>query len=169
MKVIGCDPGAFGAVAIINTVDDSLTIIDMPTKKVKRGARLVNQVDAALLASELKPHVNDGEAVAFIERVHAMPGQGVSSMFAFGRAAGVLEGVLSGLGVPFETVPPATWTKQMRSFGGKDGSRSRAIELYPSYSHLFARKKDDGRAEATLIACYGIEKGGYGASIRLSA
>jgi len=87
-----------------------------------------------------------------------MPGQGVSSMFSFGRAAGIIEGVLAGFSVPFELIPPATWTKSMRTFGGKDGSRQRAQELFPDYAHLFARKKDDGRAEAALLACYAAER-----------
>jgi crossover junction endodeoxyribonuclease RuvC len=110
-----------------------------------------------MLADSLRPHVA-GEIKALIEKVHAMPGQGVSSMFSFGRAAGIVEGVLAGLSVPFELIPPATWIKSMRTFGGKDGSRQRAQELFPDYAHLFARKKDDGRAEAALLACYAGER-----------
>ena len=96
-----------------------------------------------------------------------MPGQGVSSMFSFGRAAGIVEGVLAGLSVSFELIPPATWIKSMRTFGGKDGSRQRAQELFPDYAHLFARKKDDGRAEAALLACYAAEREDNEPSIRL--
>jgi crossover junction endodeoxyribonuclease RuvC len=129
----------------------------MPTLKVKRGPRVVNQVDAHMLANALRGHVT-ADTSALIEKVHAMPGQGVSSMFSFGRAAGIVEGVLAGLSVPFELIPPATWIKSMRTFGGKDGSRQRAQELFPDYAHLFARKKDDGRAEAALLACYAGER-----------
>lgn len=166
MKIIGVDPGAFGAIAIIDTDTRDLTIIDMPTVKIKRGPRIVNQVSAHALAEALRPHLTS-DCCAYIEKVHAMPGQGVSSMFAFGRAAGVLEGALAAFDVPFSLIPAATWTKTMRIFGGKDGSRARAQELFPEKAHLFARKKDDGRAEATLIACFGIERDGHGPSIRL--
>lgn len=166
MKIVGCDPGAFGAIAIIDVATRELTVIDMPTVKVKRGTRVVNQVDAHILAGLLSPHIGSDDK-AFIEKVHAMPGQGVSSMFAFGRAAGVLEGVMAGLGVSFDLIAPATWTKTMRTFGGKDGSRARASELFPDKAHLFARKKDDGRAEAVLIACFGIERDGHGSSVRV--
>jgi crossover junction endodeoxyribonuclease RuvC len=129
----------------------------MPTLKVKRGPRVVNQVDAHMLADALRPHV-DSDTKALIEKVSAMPGNGVASMFSFGRAAGIVEGVLAGLSVPFQLIPPATWIKSMRTFGGKDGSRQRAQELFPDYAHLFARKKDDGRAEAALLACYAAER-----------
>lgn len=166
MKFMGIDPGAFGAVAILDKDSRELVVIDMPTLKVKRGPRVVNQVDAHMLADSLRPHVT-GEIKALIEKVHAMPGQGVSSMFSFGRAAGIVEGVLAGLSVSFELIPPATWIKSMRTFGGKDGSRQRAQELFPDYAHLFARKKDDGRAEAALLACYAAEREDNEPSIRL--
>ena len=154
---MGIDPGAFGAIAILDKDSRELVVIDMPTIKVKRGPRVVNQVDAHMLADALRGHVTANTS-ALIEKVHAMPGQGVSSMFSFGRAAGIVEGVLAGLSVPFQLIPPATWTKSMRTFGGKDGSRQRAQELFPDYAHLFARKKDDGRAEAALLACYAAER-----------
>jgi len=154
---MGIDPGAFGAVAILDKDSRELVVIDMPTLKVKRGPRVVNQVDAHMLAEAVRPHVTGNEK-ALLEKTWAMPGQGVSSTYAFGRAAGIVEGVLAGLSVPFQLIPPATWTKSMRTFGGKDGSRQRAQELFPDYAHLFARKKDDGRAEAALLACYAAER-----------
>lgn len=157
MRILGCDVGAFGAIAILDTDDRSLVVIDMPSTKVKRGPRIVTQVDAVALAKALRPHVSD-DLIAMVEKTHSMPGQGVASCYAFGRAAGVVEGVLAALGVPFSLVPPATWAKKMRLFGGKDGSRSRATELFPEQAHLFARKKDDGRADAVLIACYAAEE-----------
>lgn len=164
-KIIGVDPGATGAFAILDTDSHHLTIIDMPTTKVKRGTRQVNQVDAVRLANLLRPHAEGARAI--VEKVHSMPGQGVVSTFSFGRAAGIIEGVLAALDIPFSLVPPATWTKKMRLFGGKDGSRARAVELFPDQAHLFARKKDDGRADATLIACYAAEEEEHGSSIRL--
>lgn len=166
MKIIGVDPGATGAFAILDLDTRHLVLIDMPTAKVKRGPRTVNQVDAVRLAEQLRPHAQDARAT--IEKVHAMPGQGVSSMFSFGRAAGIIEGVLAALDIPFSLVPPATWTKKMRMFGGKDGSRLKAQELFPDQAHLFSRKKDDGRADATLLACYAAEEELHGSPVRIS-
>lgn len=158
MNVVGCDPGAFGAIAILDTETRQLTLIDMPTLKVKRGPRVVNQVDPALLAQALRPHIRENDR-AYVEKTWAMTGQGVSSSFAFGRAGGVLEGVLAALGAVVTLVPPATWTKTMRFFKGKDASRERAIELFPEHATMFSRKKDDGRADAALIAVWGLEHG----------
>lgn len=163
---MGIDPGAFGAIAILDKDSRELVVIDMPTIKVKRGPRVVNQVDAHMLAEAVRPHVTGNEK-ALLEKTWAMPGQGVSSTYAFGRAGGIVEGVLAGLSVPFQLIPPATWTKSMRTFGGKDGSRQRAQELFPDYAHLFARKKDDGRAEAALLACYAAEREDNEPPIRL--
>jgi crossover junction endodeoxyribonuclease RuvC len=151
-RILGVDPGASGALVILETQTNTLTVADMPTVTIKRGTRQVRQVNAYLLADIIKELA---PAKAFVEAVHAMPGQGVSSMFAFGRALGVIEGVLAGLQVPTTLVPPAEWTKAMRVKGGKDGARNRAIELYPRSADQFARVKDDGRADACLIATYG--------------
>ncbi len=75
-------------------------------------------------------------------------------MFQFGRGVGMVEGVLAGVGVPTQYVTPQRWQKAVGARKGKDGARLRAIELYPAYSKLFARAKDDGRADAALIAWY---------------
>jgi crossover junction endodeoxyribonuclease RuvC len=151
-RVLGIDPGSGGALCVLDTKTGEIEIVDMPTVLIKRGTRMVNQVQPALVVAVVQQLKPDS---AIVERVSAMPGQGVSSMFAFGRAAGILEGALAGLGIPYTDVPPATWIKVMGVRGGKDGARNRAIELYPRHAQLFARVKDDGRADAALIATYG--------------
>ena len=151
MIVVGIDPGANGALAFLKD-GQLIGMVDMPTTVVKRGSREVREVNAPGLANILRAH--DADA-AYLEQVGAMPGQGVSSMFAFGRAVGVLEGALACAGVPVTKVPPQTWQRAMRVRGGKDGARERAMQLFPRDANLFERKKDDGRADAVLIASYG--------------
>jgi crossover junction endodeoxyribonuclease RuvC len=159
MRILGIDPGAHGALAVVDTTlppaEQLLHVRDMPTTLVQRGKREVNEVNAPMLAA-LVQSLGPLDA-AYLEQVGAMPGQGVSSMFAFGRAVGVLEGVLAACNVPAGKVPPQTWQRAMRVRGGKDGSRERAAALYPRNAHLFSRKKDDGRSDATLIASYGAQ------------
>mgnify|MGYP000329389350 CR=1 FL=1 len=150
--VLGFDPGLSGAVAILGRDGLLVDVIDMPTVEVKVGSSMKRQVAPAALAAELQMFQN---SVAYVEKVNAMPGQGVSSMFSLGRSMGVIEGVLSGLHIPYTAVRPAEWVKAMRMAAGKDGSRQRAMELFPSHAHLFKRVKDDGRADATLIAFFG--------------
>lgn len=154
MRILGVDPGASGALVILDTEKNTLSVFDMPTVEIKRGTRNVRQVSAQLIVDILSPFTVDH---AYVERVGAMPGQGVSSMFAFGRAAGVVEGVLAALRIPTTYVTPQEWQKAMRVVGGKDGSRNRASQLWPGQSTHFARVKDDGRSDAALIAAYGAK------------
>jgi crossover junction endodeoxyribonuclease RuvC len=44
--------------------------------------------------------------------------------------------------------------------GAKDRARAEAIRRWPSKAALFARKRDDGRAEACLIGLAGLKRGG---------
>lgn len=149
---IGFDPGLDGAFTVIDKSGQIVQVFDMPTVEVKVGKSMKRKVAPAAIADELKMFC--GRASAIVESVAARPGQGVTSMFGFGRSLGVLEGVLAGLGISYELVPPQTWAKQMRIASGKGGSRQRAMELWPTKASEFKRVKDDGRADSALIALY---------------
>lgn len=149
MKILGIDPGAKGALAFFDVNAGILDVIDTPAVQVKRGQKLKLEISPQMTASVIaarKP------SVAVMERTGAMPGQGVSSMYQFGRSCGMLEGILAALQIPVTYVSPATWQKDVNARAGKDGNRARAAELYPAYAAEFARKKDDGRADAALMA-----------------
>jgi crossover junction endodeoxyribonuclease RuvC len=152
MIVLGIDPGLSGALAFYDTTTEVLVVMDMPTVEVTRNGKNKREVSPALVADMV---AGKGIEKAFMERVSAMPGQGVSSMFSFGRSAGILEGVLAAYEIPTTMVTPQAWMKAMGVRAGKDGSRERAMQLFPQYSTAFARKKDDGRSDAALIAKFG--------------
>ena len=152
MIVLGIDPGLSGALAFYDTTTEVLVVMDMPTVEVTRNGKNKREVSPALVADMV---AGKGIEKAFMERVSAMPGQGVSSMFSFGRSAGILEGVLAAYEIPTTMVTPQAWMKAMGVRSGKDGSRERAMQLFPQYSTAFARKKDDGRSDAALIAKFG--------------
>ena len=86
-------------------------------------------------------------------------GMGRQSAFNFGQGVGVLKAVLATLGIPYSMVGPAKWKKHFNLNRDKDASRLLATRLYPKNAKDFLRKKDDGRAEALLIARYGSEGG----------
>jgi crossover junction endodeoxyribonuclease RuvC len=152
MIFCGIDPGLNGAMAFFDIANGKLKIIDMPTVEVLRNNKKKREVSAPLLASELR---NVGPInMTFVERVNAMPGQGVTSVFSFGRSSGIIEGVLATLAMPYTIEPPQKWQKALNVRDGKDGSRLRAGELFPKYAENFSRKKDDGRADAALMAYY---------------
>lgn len=151
--LIGVDPGAHGALAVISPSGRLVRMIDMPVVEMKVGKAMKLRVSPELLAHEMSSY--GGNAHAWVEQVTAMPGQGVSSMFAFGESFGIVKGVMAGLGIHIHTVTPNKWKKAMELNAGKDGSRARAIQLWPENAELFKRVKDDGRAEAVLIAEFG--------------
>lgn len=147
--ILAIDPGAKGALAFFDVRACTLEVIDIPTVQVKRGQKLKLEISpqmTAAIISARKP------LVAVMEKTGAMPGQGVSSMYQFGRSVGMLEGILAALQIPVSYVSPQVWQKDVGSRDGKDGNRARAAELYPAYAGEFARKKDDGRADAALMA-----------------
>jgi len=156
MIILGIDPGLSGALAFLDARANTIEVVDMPTVEVKRNNKLKREVSAQLVADiVVKRHVG----AAFVERVNAMPGQGVTSVFSFGRSTGILEGVLAAFDIPTTLVTPKAWQKAMAVRDGKDGSRERAMQLFPASAELFQRKKDDGRSDASLIAKYGATQG----------
>lgn len=132
-----------------------IDIFDMPClNDGPSGRRAVN---APLLAEIIaKSHASK----AYVELVGARPGEGAVGAFAFGRSRGVVEGVLAALGIPVVFIAPASWKRAVGLPAGRDGAkdaaRSAAIARWPTKAALFARVKDDGRAEAALIAVAGL-------------
>lgn len=153
--ILAIDPGAKGALAFFDVRACTLDIIDVPTVQVMRGNKAKTEISPQMLAAIIAAR---SPSVAVLEKVGAMPGQGSSSMFQFGRGVGMVEGVLAALHVPTDYVTPHQWQKAVGARDGKDGNRQRAAELFPAYAHLFSRKKDDGRADAALMAWWRATK-----------
>jgi len=150
--IISIDPGLTGAVGYYTNLGNLVRIDDMPISAKTSGKG--NQLNASALADII------GQAdTAIIERVHAMPGQGVTSVFGFGRSLGVIEGVLAANHVAIEWVTPQAWKKHFGLIGkDKDAARTLVIEKFPQHSEIFKRKKDVGRADAVLIGLFYLEK-----------
>ena len=150
MKILGIDPGIRGGLAIVavnsGTAAHLVDAIDIPVVGV--GAK--ERIAVLALRDWVLTHRPE---YAVIERAQAMPKQGSSSGFKYGRAVGSIEATVSGCEIPLTIIEPTAWKKfhQLRG-GDKEASRQRALQLFPSAHALFARKKDHGRAEAALIA-----------------
>lgn len=151
---IGVDPGLSGAVALYDPDGPELHVIDMPTHAITVGRSKRRQLDLYQLGQWFDLH---GPSVkrAIIEEVSAMPKQGVSSTFAFGFAAGAVQGIVAAQFIPMQLVRPHQWKRALGLTSDKDASRRLASRMLPRFSSLWARVKDDGRAEATLLAIYG--------------
>jgi len=150
--IIGIDPGATsGALAWFHD-GELIDAIDMP---VAGGV-----ISPVLLAHELRDIAiggMDDAPTVIVEKVGARPGQGVSSMFKFGRSLGVIEGVVGGLGWPLQWQTPQAWKKHHGLIGkDKDAARLLALETWPHMADTFRRKMDVGRADAALIGAVAL-------------
>ena len=148
--IIGIDPGFSGAIAFLNIVTNQLRIRDLPLKKIM-GKTQIDVKAFNLILRPFLPYLK----WATIEDVHAMPKQGVVSTFRFGYNAGILLGVLQTHNLKVLRVKPSVWKSALGLTRNKNDSLLLAKKSFsPQYAHYFTRKKDDGRAEAALIALY---------------
>jgi crossover junction endodeoxyribonuclease RuvC len=154
VRVLGIDVGLNGAIALIEA-GKLLEVHDMPTVTLERNNKTKRMVNAQALCAVIRGAKADA---AYLERLNAMPGQGVTSMFSMGQSLGVVLGILAACEVPTTTIPPRTWQKALDVPQGKDGSRYRAAQLFPEHADMFSRVKDDGRSDAVLIAAYGVKQ-----------
>jgi len=155
MIYIGIDPGKSGGIAAIDITRQSTHV----TPVILSG----KDVDAFAI-SEWIIHILKGRnnIVACIEKVHAMPGQGVTSMFKFGFVTGVMHGIIRTLGIPLHLVTPQAWKKEILAGTPKD--KDAAIDycrrVYPNVNLLAtprSRKPHSGMADALCIAKYAQE------------
>jgi crossover junction endodeoxyribonuclease RuvC len=157
-RIIGIDVGAAGALALITRGGGSLIeVADMPV--LRDGPANRASVNAPLLADIL---ARWQARAAFVEFVGARPGEGAVGAFAFGRSRGVIEGCCGALGITVAFLTPPSWKRAVGippgRDGAKDAARAEAIRRWPDQAALFARVKDDGRAEAALIAIAGLKR-----------
>lgn len=156
--IVGADPGAHGAFAKIDPINHTLEIWDMPTFTIKPGQKSKTIMDHVGIADILR---DERIFHAYVEEVNARPGEGTVSSFSFGRAFGTILGACGGLQIPVTQVRPAVWKSNLKVPADKDAARYRASQLFPKCSTAWKRKMDDGRAEAALIAFYGMCAQGY--------
>ncbi len=153
---IGIDPGKAGYVC----VRDEIGYYHIPLSE-KQGTKGINPE----VLDALKD-VAGKECMAVVESVHAMPAQGLSSTFTFGKNFGMVLGMLMALDIPYVLVPPQRWQKEMVTSADwsertKDSSYNAAHRLHPKMDFRRsdrAYKWDDNKVDATLICDYGIRK-----------
>ncbi len=151
--ILGVDPGNLGALALLDARGGIIDVQDMPAVEIKVSGSDRARVAPAGLADLLRRWQ---PAHAVIERVHGLPTDGGARAFAFGFAAGAVGGVVAALGIPMTYVSPQKWKAASGVTKDKETCRQRVLELYPAHAGLFARQKDADRAEAVLLARYGI-------------
>jgi len=139
---LGIDPGFSGAWGLINHRGEYQSCGDMMNNGVHILSRSVH--------GEITQAIDRQDLEGVIEAVHSMPGQGVSSSFKFGMAYGAAISIMERLHCPWMLVTPHKWKKDMGLTSDKNESLDMARELWPRAP--LERKKDNGRAEALLMA-----------------
>lgn len=122
--LIAIDPGAGGGIA----AEYAHVAIAVPMPDTPHG-----------IAEVLSDIANHGDGVeCLVEDVHAMPGQGVTSMFSFGRNLGTILGVLAALKIPYRMETPQRWQKKVGGLPSDKKERKERLKAIAQarYPHL---------------------------------
>lgn len=141
--IIGIDPGKSGAIAII----------------YPDGCIVTHKMDESEIVDILgRTKWKEEDCACYLEQVHAMPGQGVTSMFSFGNSYGFTRGVLQALEIPTELVRPQVWQKGLGGLKGIQGTaRKRLLKAHAA--RLFPDLKPTLKTcDALLIARWGKQQ-----------
>lgn len=148
---IGIDPGKSGGVAWIEMCEGEIAVNTMS----------MEEVNLPLLFRRIVDDEHMYAIMACVEKVSAMPGQGVTSMFHFGEGFGYIQGVLDANHIPYQLVPPKKWKKEFSLGSDKAASIRTCKSLFPDVSLRRTprcSKDHDGMAEALLMAEYARRK-----------
>ena len=164
MIIVGVDPGQKGGLAIMK--DGACTGHPMPLAGKEVDARAVTDLlmrEHEMVRDEVANqhfYVSPADNIlVVVEKVHAMPKQGVSSTFKFGLNYGRILGAIEALGLRYELVTPQAWKKAI--LAGTDKGKTAAVEFvhrrYPSVNLMPGRMRThhDGIADAVCLAEYG--------------
>lgn len=146
MIYVGVDPGSkSGAYAFID--DRSVRCYPWDNQRFVEDVRI---------------HAYSHErCIAVVEKVGAMPKQGISSTWVFAENFGYIQGVLHALGIPYQLVPPRVWKKEFSLNSNKAKSIEVCHRLFPDVSIRRTEKcrtDDSNFAEAILLAEFARRK-----------
>lgn len=146
--ILGIDPGLTGAVGVLHADGTFRTLFDLPVIRDKS----LSWISGDALISALLAAKGSDAATVIVERVSAMPGQGVASSFGFGMTFGSILATVQALRLPLEFVTPTTWKRALGLGPDKRAALDKARLLFPMAD--LSLVKHHGRAEALLIAHY---------------
>lgn len=164
MYVVGIDPGLSGAVAVLSQRAASpaqLYVFDMPTLEITVSGKKRRKLDLAALADLLSDIAVGAPDIVMLEDVSGRPPSAKGSQsgaFAQGWNACAPAAICAAVKLPISLVPPAVWKRATGTPADKDGARLAASRAFPEFAHLWSRVKDDGRAEAALLAAYAARR-----------
>jgi len=151
VNILGIDPGLSGGICLLNQTTRAVYNLSTMPESILGFLQLLQGERASI-------------AHCYLEKAQAMPKQGVSSMFTYGKHFGELIGVLTALAVPFTLVTPHSWQRSIHAgtdshLTAKERTLQAAMRLYPDQTFLAGprcRKVDFGLVDALMIAEYGV-------------
>lgn len=152
--IFAIDPGKTGALALVDTKG---VLVDLADLAPLYAGPVLSPAMLRATMLDLCCDLPDSVHACVVEAVNSH-GMGRQSAFNFGQTLGTCRSVPLCLGIPVIDVAPGTWKRDMRLPADKDVARARAAERWPDRADRFSRKKDDGRAEAALMACWLLER-----------
>lgn len=165
---LGCDPGLSGAVALLDPsgLRPRVHVWEMPTLLLTVNGAERRRLDMHRLAALFMALGADSPALAVIEDLSGRPStvrgadgkprvqKGMWEQ-GFNCAAPVMAAAAAA--IPYRMIRPAEWKGRLGVPADKDGARLRASQLFPDDAHQWARVKDDGKAEAAMLALYAFK------------
>ena len=145
---IGIDPGSSsGGICFMG--DDKITTV-----------RFKDQTEIELIDIFYTQFFRYKKIYCIIEKVHAFPGQGISSACKFCSNSGFFRGLVMGMGISMEEITPQKWMKSFGMKRAKDESKINykkrlkqlAQQLYPEVKIVTET------ADAVLLAKYCKQK-----------
>lgn len=161
MMYCAIDPGLQGAVVCIDENNEIRTKIKIPVIKNSGGKTEINIKELVRILEAI------GKIdVLVLEKVHSMPGQGISSSFSFGKGCGIIEGILTTLKIPYLLITPQAWQKEIfeginRGGESKQASILVAERLFPTADFKATERSkivDSNITDATCMAVYAKRK-----------
>ncbi len=167
LVVWGVDPGITGAVVSVRVDLDNREVLGVgfvsPALEKytllsgKKRSR-INAHETYNLLVSLATIYGKPDIIEF-EEVSAMPKQGVSSTFSFGRSTGNIE-ALASLFCSLSRVRPNVWKRTLGVPADKNAAirwaRAWAKEYFPNALEYLRKCSHDGRADALGLAVYGL-------------
>ena len=149
MFIAGIDPGANGAIAVLDSENpDSVALLDLKTVSIYTATKWL---------------YNKKVTHTWLENVHSLYGMSARSNFAFGRNFGIALAIakLGTTDAPIQQVTPKVWQKYIgvavKGKAIKTEVAKIAASLYPNTTlHGVRGGLLDGRSDALMIAYYGL-------------
>lgn len=142
---VGSDPGSSGAAAVLRENGSIYSVCRYEKSTLPDIAEYFRSLA-------------DSDLCVMTEQVGSRPGQGVRSMFTFGRNMGHIEGILTALQIPYDMVTPQVWQRRL---GIQPKAKEETKEQHKKKVRQFAQQRRWPKynvtadiADALLIADY---------------